>query len=346
MMKDAAYVGAIFGVVAAVLLGVALIALGWDRPPLEAVQLGYRGVAMEQVINPRTAARKAAAIQIPEAQDPAEPGGPTAGATYENLKVLGDVSQNEFDRLMLALTEWVAPEQGCNYCHNEENLAADDVYTKVVSRRMVEMTQHINTKWKDHVGDTGVTCFTCHAGKPQPANTWTLDPGQREAGGMAATRTGQNLAKKAVGVTSLPFDPFAPYLAGEGQIRVIGGKVLPTRGELGPTIVDTEATYGLMMHISEALGVNCTYCHNSRSFFAWDQSAPARTTAYHGLAMVRDLNANFMDPLKPSFPTDKLGPKGDVSKVNCATCHQGLSKPLNGANMLKDYLVLSGAEKN
>ena len=73
---------------------------------------------------------------------------------------------------MAAMTEWVAPEEGCNYCHVAENLASDDIYTKVVSRRMLQMTQHINANWNDHVGETGVTCYTCHRGNNVPAEIW------------------------------------------------------------------------------------------------------------------------------------------------------------------------------
>ena len=41
------------------------------------------------------------------------------------------------------------------------------------------------------------------------------------------------------------------------------------------SIKQTEWTYALMMHFSTALGVNCTYCHNSRIFASWEQSSPA-----------------------------------------------------------------------
>jgi photosynthetic reaction center cytochrome c subunit len=34
---------------------------------------------------------------------------------------------------------------------------------------------------------------------------------------------------------------------------------------------------------------------------------------------------------------------GDVAKVNCATCHQGVFKPLYGESMAKDYPELTGA---
>jgi len=67
---------------------------------------------------------------------------------------------------MLAITQWVAPEQGCAYCHNGDNLADDGLYTKIVARRMLQMTRHINKDWKEHVASTGVTCYTCHRGQP------------------------------------------------------------------------------------------------------------------------------------------------------------------------------------
>ena len=155
---------------------------------------------------------------------------------------------------------------------------------------------------------------------------------------MSASRAGQNIAARTVGLTSLPYDPFSAYLAKKDEIRVVGKKALP--GKPGASIQQTEATYGLMIHMSEALGVNCTLCHNSRSFATWEQSTPARTTAWHGLNMVKDLNAKFLDPLQPLFPASRLGPLGDVKKTNCATCHNGVQKPLFGVSMLKDYLEL------
>ena len=97
-----------------------------------------------------------------------------------------------------------------------------------------------------------------------------------------------------------------------------------------------------MIHISEALGVNCTYCHNTRSFAAWDASTPKRTTAYYGIRMVRDINTDYLVPLTPTFPAHRLGILGDVGKVNCATCHQGVFKPLYGESILKDYPELAG----
>ena len=60
--------------------------------------------------------------------------------------------------------------------------------------------------------------------------------------------------------------------------------------------------------------------------------------------MVRDLNTTYLDPLLPVFPANRLGPMGDGPKLNCATCHQGVNKPLLGANMVTDYPELLGPQ--
>jgi photosynthetic reaction center cytochrome c subunit len=62
--------------------------------------------------------------------------------------------------------------------------------------------------------------------------------------------------------------------------------------------------------------------------------------------MVRDINTNFLRPLQHQFAEFRLGPMGDIPKVNCSTCHQGLSKPLYGVSMLKDYPELTGSSPN
>jgi photosynthetic reaction center cytochrome c subunit len=93
--------------------------------------------------------------------------------------------------------------------------------------------------------------------------------------------------------------------------------------------------------MSTALGVNCTFCHNSRSFSSWETSPPQRLTAWHGIRMVRNINNEYIEALRPVFPPNRLGPMGDTLKVNCATCHQGVFQPLYGAEMLKDYPELN-----
>ena len=45
------------------------------------------------------------------------------------------------------------------------------------------------------------------------------------------------------------------------------------------------------------------------------------------------------------FPPNRLGPTGDVPKVDCATCHQGAYKPLYGADILNGHPGLTGGVK-
>jgi photosynthetic reaction center cytochrome c subunit len=147
-----------------------------------------------------------------------------------------------------------------------------------------------------------------------------------------------------VAYSSLPNDPFSAYLVKDNRIRQISQTALPQgiNGN-GSSTQATEATYGLMMHMSDSLGVNCAYCHNSRNFSNWQESPPQRAVAWHGIRMVRELNNEFLEPLTKTFPANRLGPTGDVAKINCATCHQGAYKPLWGEQMAKSWPELRGA---
>jgi photosynthetic reaction center cytochrome c subunit len=144
----------------------------------------------------------------------------------------------------------------------------------------------------------------------------------------------------AVGYASLPYATYGNYLLGKENIRVVSTRQLaPAVKERG--IKDAEATYGLMMHVSSALGVNCTFCHNAQSFQNWAEARPQRVTAYYGVRMVRDINDTYISSLTGLFPAAHAGPMGDPFKANCATCHQGVSKPMGGVSMLKDYPQLA-----
>ncbi|HSN70019.1 MAG TPA: photosynthetic reaction center cytochrome PufC [Steroidobacteraceae bacterium] len=328
---------------AASIVVIAAVAVsGCERPPVETTQVGFRGTGMVTVTNPRLAADIASGTVVPEPLPRVPAGGPTAGEVYQNVQVLGDLSVAEFARVMNAITAWVAPpDQSCAYCHVGDNFATEGVYTKDVARRMLQMNANINADWTDHVKQTGVTCYTCHRGQPVPEYVWYANPGPDAARGMAGYRAGQNIAAPGVGLTSLPYDPFTPFLKQAESIRVVSSTALPTDNPA--TIKGTEVTYGLMMHMSDALGVNCTFCHNTRSFAEWGQSAPQRVSAWQGIQMARQLNQEYLVPLTDRFPANRLGPLGDVAKINCATCHQGLNKPLFGAAMAQDYPELGAA---
>lgn len=325
-----------------VALGLFVLSGCWEAPPMESQQSGFRGTGMLQTSNPEITQALLAANQLP----PALPAVPVSDSdvkardVYQNVEVLGHLSVAEFSRQMAAITAWVSPEQGCTYCHAGNNFASEELYTKQVSRRMMEMTYAINGEWSSHVGETGVTCLTCHRGKNVPEYIWFEEDGPRTAGGMAAKSYQQNHAAMEVGSTSMLSDPFSKYLTREPEaIRVVSQTALPQAGSARhqSSTQATENTYSLMVHMSEGLGVNCTHCHNTRAFTSWEQSPPARATAWHGLKMVSLLNDEYLEPLGPTYPEHRLGSLGDAPKVNCTTCHQQVNKPFAGASMLDDY---------
>ncbi|MFQ3623474.1 MAG: photosynthetic reaction center cytochrome PufC [Acetobacteraceae bacterium] len=347
---------AVLGVVA-----VFVIVTSFERPPVDVVQWGYRGTAMELVYNPRVVAANLPRHAMPEPTEPIEKSGIPSREAYENVQVLGDLDSAEFLRLMTAITAWVSPQQGCNYCHNPENLADDSVYTKIVTRRMLQMTKTINDGWQAHVRQTGVTCYTCHRGQPVPAYVWGTDPpeNQRRTRGLMASAAGQNIASPVVGQSSLPNDPFTPFFLQDNQIRVNTTSGPMSLGDNRMSIKQTEWTYALMFHFSAATGANCTFCHNSQNFGKWESSTPQRLNAWHGIRMVRELNVTYIEPLTPLWARNPQGPPeagaaanvarlgiaGDALKVNCLTCHQGAHKPMLGAQMLANYPELNAVSQ-
>lgn len=305
----------------------------------QVVQRGYRGTAMVQNYRPAALAELDAINEVPKPLRHVSGAGPTASEAYQNVQVLGDLSKPEFARLMLSFKTWVAPDEGCNYCHNAPDYASDAKYPKVVAREMIKMTRHINTDWKTHVKGTGVTCYTCHRGQAVPAKLWYAAPEPVQTGFMAH-KTSARPPTPSAARTALPADPLSDFLLGDKPIRVVGLTPLQTGNT--HSIKDARSSYSMMLVMAESLGVNCTYCHNTRAFSSWELSPPPRATAWYGIRMARDLNNAYLTPIASELPKERLGPAGDGPKVYCATCHLGSSKPLNGASMVKDFPELIG----
>jgi photosynthetic reaction center cytochrome c subunit len=334
MTKSAWFIGAV--------AALPLLLAGCELGPKKTTQLGPRGTAMDLVQNPKLIKVN---VPPPSAYPLENRDGDLARTVYPDLQVLGDISVDEFGLLMQNITNWVVPanlpdaEAGCNYCHNPENMASYEKYQKTVALKMLRMTRAVNTQWAPHVQKTGVTCYTCHGGNAIPANVWS------SAGppvtGLRGNKRGQNTPLASVHYASLPNDPFSRYLQGDRNIRLAADRIHPSAGHK-VSIASTEGTYGLMQHMSGALGVNCTFCHNTQAFAQWKLSTPQRATAWYGIRMARDINNNYITPVTNVLPASQKGPHGDAWKVNCATCHQGLNKPLGGVSMLKDNPGLVG----
>ena len=343
-----------FGILAAILPFAALLVIaflftvGWERPPIGYEQTGYRGTGMQEPNNPREQAMLAALNAIPEEIYPLDSPADLAqadkaGDVYENVQVLGDLPEPQFIRLMTAITEWVSPEQGCEYCHNlssEQGFADDGLYTKVVARSMLQMVRHINSNWPEHVAPSGVTCYTCHRGQNVPPRTW-YDQNPPSGDQFIGKPRPWHVEAKTIR-QFFPDVPLSKYLKEEhANARIQSSDPLVSRTGR-PEVAreqDAEDMYLFMMQVSNSLGVNCTYCHNSRAFRDWSQSTPYRWIAYWGIRMTRDINTNYIQPLASVFPANRKGPLGDPAKAECGTCHIGNNKPLGGYKLLEHYLV-------
>ncbi|XDA98927.1 photosynthetic reaction center cytochrome PufC [Sulfitobacter sp. LCG007] len=335
---------------------VAALLVSWGQPfATDSLQTGPRGTGMSVTKYRSDLTTPDPTIEAFYTEEPYVPEGgePLARDVYQNVQVLGDLTEDNFNRLMLAITQWVSPDQGCAYCHGDGDLETyneDTLYTKVVSRRMIQMNQNINENHDGHVNankTVGVTCYTCHRGENVPSGIWFESTPTVKY--MAGWSSNQNRVTPVSQYTSLPSDALQVYLAEEGNIKVhdLESRVAGIPGQDDyPGIQHAERTFSLMNYFSNSLGVNCLLCHNSRAFYDPGQVTPQWATALLGISMVQELNIEYLVPLKDNYPPERLGPiHGDAPKLACNTCHKGQQQPLQGLNVIDNYpeLATTGA---
>ena len=145
-----------------------------------------------------------------------------------------------------------------------------------------------------------------------------------------------------------PDNGWALYFLHDEPIRAQSSTAL--RGNTVASQVEVKRVYEMMMQMSDGIGVNCGYCHNSRDFADWKQSTPNRWIGFYAIRMTRDINANYLmqvnswlnqtkEPVKVNtlvVPPAQRGPQPVKGFVVCASCHYGHTKPdLGTAAMVK-----------
>jgi photosynthetic reaction center cytochrome c subunit len=330
------------GLIGAVTFGAAIAFMAVPRQigkiwPTESAQAGFRGTGMDVIQFEADIAASVDRNALPEtAEGPIPPTGDEqlAADVYPAAGPLGHLTVANYDRLVAAMRQWVG---------NDTLFESADDYATQVAYRMVEMTWAINQEWDAHVTPAGVTCYTCHRGNQVPQNVWFLpEPNSRWAGPSAMF---QNQAMAANYSTALPIDAMKTYLLESDQVVQVNGlDSRNTTGEPGASIYHTYQTYSLMQHFANSMGANCTYCHNTRSIADPAGFTPAWGVAQIGRQMTIDINNVHILPTEPLLPPERLGPLGDVAKVNCATCHLQAPKTFNGASPLADWPELASSE--
>ncbi|MET4101645.1 photosynthetic reaction center cytochrome c subunit [Roseovarius sp. MBR-78] len=311
----------------------------------DSLQTGPRGTGMSRPEFKADLARPDPGIEgfLASTSAPVVPQGgeETAGAARENVPPgLEDLTVENYDRLLAAMREWTGIPDLFN------DMAS---YQTSVGYVMIGMTQNLNENWDGHVNankQVGVTCYTCHQGKPVPSGIW-FDPGQVSET-MAGWGAVQNRATPVSQYTSLPSSALMAYLV-EGEpvnVHSLESRVAGVPGKDDyASIQKAEQTYSLMNYFANSLGVNCVLCHNSRAFYDPAQVTPQWGTALLGRQMVNELNNTYIMPAGALLPETRLGPNGDVPKAGCTTCHKGYQQPLQGTNVIGDWpeLATTGA---
>jgi photosynthetic reaction center cytochrome c subunit len=277
-----------------------------------------------------------------------------ATSVYKNLHSLTDVNAGDFMRLQTAMTAWVSPKEGCGFCHVAGDYASDAKPAKEAARVMLAMTRHINTAWSTHVGAGGVTCFSCHEGQPVPRDVWFQSPPHPNPR-MMGKGEDWNEAGRTVHAF-FPNEGYEEYLVqatpGVAQSR----SDHPSGQTSSPAVV--KRLYEMMMQMSDEMGVNCGFCHNSRALFDWSQSTPQRWAGLGGIELTRDINRNYLlglgdvipesrlrlDDHQPfSIPAREQGWQSGNALASCGTCHHSAPVPTVGVGLAKSFRVLMSA---
>lgn len=335
----------IFGAVGtAVIAVIAVIAFGQPFAT-DSMQTGPRGNGMSVPEFKADLAEPDPSIEtfISTTSEPVVPTGgeQLAGTARENVPPgLEGLTVENYDRLLAAMRAWTGIP----------DLFDDpESYQTAVGHVMISMTQNINENWDGHVNankEVGVTCYTCHRGEAVPSDIWyKVTPVGKAAEGWAAV---QNRATPLSSFTSLPSDALEAYLVEYETIGVhdLDSRVAGIPGQDDyPGIQHAERTYALMNYVSNSLGVNCTFCHNTRAFYDGSQVTPQWGTESLGIQMVQELNNDYLLPLEGILPPERLGPiHQDAPKAACATCHKGYQQPLQGTNVIGNWPELATSE--
>jgi len=100
----------------------------------------------------------------------------TVEQRFKNIQIFKNIPATQLDPTMAFISGALGVR--CSYCHVTNQFDKDDKPTKLAARRMIQMVFDINKGTFN--GQTAVSCYTCHRGKPAPVsvpavgqNLWT-----------------------------------------------------------------------------------------------------------------------------------------------------------------------------
>ena len=90
----------------------------------------------------------------------------TAGQRFKNIQIFKDIPATQLEPTMAFISGSLGVQ--CSYCHVPGQFEKDDKPTKLAARRMIRMVLDLNKG--NFNGQSAVSCFTCHRGKPTPVS--------------------------------------------------------------------------------------------------------------------------------------------------------------------------------
>jgi tetratricopeptide (TPR) repeat protein len=113
--------------------------------------------------------------------------------------------------------------------------------------------------------------------------------------------------------------------------RILGSLLVFAAGALMAQSIPPADLAATMRDISQSLGVTCNYCHSAER--GSGQPEPKKDVARAMMAMTRDINAKIQAAIGK--------PPGESTRVQCVTCHRGVTIP----GQLSDILTKTVREK-
>jgi hypothetical protein len=154
----------------------------------------------------------------------------TAGQAFKNIQVLKTIPSSQLQGAM----DFIAASLGvgCDHCHVGNEFEKDEKPTKQMARRMIQMMFDLNRG--SFVGKGGVTCYTCHRGRPRPLTV----PAMTRPDVAAAEGASPNAALPSVDQV---LDDYVKALGGRAALERLTTRVIKgSRVNADNTVVPVE----------------------------------------------------------------------------------------------------------
>jgi photosynthetic reaction center cytochrome c subunit len=233
----------------------------------------------------------------------------TAEQQYKNIKALKGTPASQLNQSMHLIKGALGVD--CLYCHIEREWEKDDKPPKAVATAMISMVMDINKR--DFGGRQVVTCYTCHNGRPVPADMPVFPVLEPKEPAKAVLPTVDQILTK-----------YVQALGGEQAIRKVTSRVITGTQYIPTGPGGTVPMPATVERYLKAPGVNVTIYRTptyaiAQGFdgtTAWAQDQAGRVSDAVALDTRRaKRTADFYEPLTLKQQYAQMTVKG-IEKVN------------------------------